>query len=194
MRPMFYFSQIRHPSEQRSPSQSASTNQQLLPPPTAIAPPTSNSALSSSSSSHSHHSQQQQQQQQAALLAASQMLASSGMYPQELLTGGLLPYSHYYGPLPGASYYVDPRLMHDFATAANNEQIKHLRSTRHLPHSPPEPSNYSSQSSKRHSHENIGIEKQRLRRFFFSLTPIFRTYPISNKRLCHTDLAYTEFK
>ena len=149
---MFYFSQTRHPSEQRSPSQPSSASQQLLPPPTAIAPPTSNP----------HHSQQQQQQQQqqAVLLAASQMLASSGMYPQELLNSGLLPYSHYYGPLSGASYYVDPRLMHDFASAANSEQLKHLRSTRHLPHSPPDPSSFSSQSSKRHSHENIGNEKQ----------------------------------
>lgn len=148
---MFYFRPIRHPSEQRSPSQSSSASQQLLPPPTAIVPPSSNS-------SHSHHSQQQQQ---AVLLAASQMLASSGMYPQDLLNSGLLPYSHYYGPMPGAPYYVDPRLMHDLASAAavNNEQLKHLRSTRHLPHSPPSPSAYSSQSSKRHSHENIGTIK-----------------------------------
>jgi hypothetical protein len=157
----FYFSQIRHPSEQRSPSQSSSSNQQLLPPPTAIAPPTSNPSLSSSS--HPHHSQQQQ----AVLLAASQMLASSGMYPQELLNSGLLPYSHYYGSLPGANYYVDPRLMHDFTTATNNEQLKNLRSNRHLPHSPPDPSNYSSQSSKRHSHENIGITKNDLIKLYF---------------------------
>jgi hypothetical protein len=166
MQRILYFSQSRHPSEQRSPSQlsSSSTNQQLLPPPTAIAPPTSNSSIqSSSSSSHPHHSQQQQQQQQqqAVLLAASQMLASSGMYPQELLTSGLLPYSHYYGSLPGASFYVDPRLMHDYTTVANNEQLKNLRSNRHHPHtsthSPPDPSTYSTQSSsKRHLHENIG--------------------------------------
>jgi hypothetical protein len=155
---VYYFRQSRHPSEQRSPSQSssASTNQQLLPPPTAIVPPTSNPSIQSSS--HSHHSQQQQQQQQAVLLAASQMLASSGMYPQELLNSGLLPYSHYYGSLPGASFYVDPRLMHDFT----NEQLKTLRSNRHLPHtsthSPPDPSTYSTQSSKRHSHENIGTK------------------------------------
>lgn len=145
---MLYSRPIRHPSEQRSPSQPSSTSQQLLPPPTAIIPSTSNS----------HHSQQQQQQ--AVLLAASQMLASSGMYPQELLNSGLLPYPHYYGPIPGAPYYVDPRLMHDLASAAavNNEQLKHLRPTRHLPHSPPSPSTYSSQSSKRHSHENIGTK------------------------------------
>jgi hypothetical protein len=153
---VYYFRQSRHPSEQRSPSQSSSSSatQQLLPPPTAIVPPTSNPSIQSSS--HSHHSQQQQQ---AVLLAASQMLASSGMYPQELLNSGLLPYSHYYGSLPGASFYVDPRLMHDF----NNEQLKTtLRSNRHLPHtsnhSPPDPSTYSTQSSKRHSHENIGAK------------------------------------
>jgi hypothetical protein len=162
MKPMFYYSQIRHPNEQRSPSQSSSANQQLLPPPTAIAPPSSNPSLSSSS--HPHHSPQQQ----AVLLAASQMLASSGMYPQELLTSGLLPYSHYYGSLPGASFYVDPRLMHDFTTATNNEQLKNLRSNRHLPHSPPDPSAYSSQSSKRHSHENIGITtKERLNSIYY---------------------------
>jgi hypothetical protein len=152
MQHIFYFSQTRHPSEQRSPSQSSTTNQQLLPPPTAIAPPTSNP--SHPSATHSHHSQQQQ----AVLLAATQMLASSGMYPQDLLTSGLLPYSHYYGSLPGASFYVDPRLMHDFTTAANNEQFKNLRTNRHIPHSPPDPSTYSTQSSKRHAHENIGIE------------------------------------
>jgi hypothetical protein len=152
MHHLFYYSQSRHPSEQRSPSHSSSTanNQQLLPPPTAIVPPSSNPSIQSSS--HSHHSQQQQ----AAILAASQILASSGMYPQELLTSGLLPYPHYYGSLPGASFYMDSRLMHDFATVANNEQLKNLRSNRHLPHSPPDPSTYSNQSSKRHSHENIG--------------------------------------
>lgn len=130
-----YSRQTRHPTEQRSPSQ------QLLPPPTAIVPP------SSSSSSHS--------QQQAALLAASQILASSGMYPQDLLNSGLLPYSHYYGSLPGNSFYVDPRLMHEFNSATNNEQLKNLRANRHLPsaHSPPEPSAY---SAKRHSLENLG--------------------------------------
>ena len=158
MQRILYFSQSRHPSEQRSPSQPSSNTQQLLPPPTAIVPPPSNSSIQSSSSSavHSHHSQQQQ----AALLAASQILASSGMHPQELLASGLLPYPHYYNSLPGASFYVDPRLMHDFTAAANNEQLKNLRTNRHLPyaptHSPPEPSTYSSQSSKRHPHENIG--------------------------------------
>jgi hypothetical protein len=156
MQHKFYFSQSRHPSEQRSPSQSASSNQQLLPPPTAIVPPTSNP--SGQSSSHPHHSQQQ-----AALLAASQLLASSGMYSQELLASGLLPYSPYYGSLPGAPFFMDPRLMHEFAAAANNEQLKNLRTTRHHPyvsaHSPPEPSSaYASQSSKRHPHETNGKE------------------------------------
>ena len=139
-----YYRQTRHPSEQRSPSQtSSSSSQQLLPPPTAIVPP-------SSSSSSSHHSQQQ-----AALLAASQILASSGMYPQDLLNSGLLPYSHYYGSLPGNSFYDDPRLMHEFNSATNNAQLKNLRANRHLPstHSPPDPSAY---SSKRHSLENLG--------------------------------------
>jgi len=155
MQHILYFSQSRHPSEQRSPSQSSSNTQQVLPPPTAIVPATSNSSLQSSSS-HSHHSQQQQ----AALLAASQILASSGMHPQELLASGLLPYPHYYNSLPSTSFYADPRLMHDFTTVANNEQLKNLRTNRHLPyaptHSPPEPSPYSTQSSKRHPHENIG--------------------------------------
>lgn len=165
MQRIMYFSQSRHPSEQRSPTQSSSsssTNQQLHPP------PTSNPSIQSSS--HSHHSQQQQQQQQAVLLAASQMLASSGMYQQELMNSGLLPYSHYYNSLPGASFYVDPRLMHDFNTVNNNEQLKNIRSNRHLPHtsthSPPEPSTYSTQSSKRHSHENIGITQKNI--FFFN--------------------------
>jgi hypothetical protein len=181
MHAVYYFSQSRHPSEQRSPSQSSSSSatQQLLPPPTAIVPPTSNSSIQSSA--HSHHSQQQQQQQQAVLLAASQMLASSGMYPQELLNSGLLSYPHYYGSLPGASFYVDPRLVHDFT----NEQLKNLRSNRHIPphtstHSPPDPSTYSSQSSKRHSHENIGTKKQ-IKVVSFKFISIFRTYEISYK-------------
>ncbi|CAF0926148.1 unnamed protein product [Adineta ricciae] len=150
--------QTRHPSEQRSPSQSStssiSNTHQLLPPPTAIHPTASNPSLQSSPSAHSQHTQQQQ----AALLAASQILASSGMHPQELLASGLLPYPHYYNSIPGASFYVDPRLMHDFTAAANSEQLKSLRTSRHPPygstHSPPEPSAYLSQSSKRHPHEN----------------------------------------
>ena len=158
---MLYCRQTRHPSEQRSPSQSStssiSNTQQLLPPPTAIHPTASNPSLQSSpAAAHSQHTQQQQ----AALLAASQILASSGMHPQELLASGLLPYPHYYNSIPGASFYVDPRLMHDFTAAANNEQLKNLRTSRHPPygstHSPPEPSAYLSQSSKRHPHENFG--------------------------------------
>jgi hypothetical protein len=98
------------------------------------------------------------------------MLASSGMYPQELLTSGLIPYPHYYNSLPGASFYVDPRLMRDFPTVTNNEQLKNLRTNRHIPHSPPDPSTYSSQ--KRHSHENI--EHMRYPTNDYS-TPIWRT-------------------
>ncbi|CAF0787976.1 unnamed protein product [Rotaria sordida] len=166
--------QSRHPSEQRSPSQSSSNNQQLLPPPTAIVPSTSNPSIQSSSHS--------QQQQQAALLAASHILASSGVYPQELLTGGLLPYPHYYNSLPGASFYIDPRLMHDLTTVANNEQLKNLRTNRHLSqastqHSPPDPSTYSTQSSKRHSYENI--EHTRYSTGDYA-TPIWRTQNLNS--------------
>lgn len=145
-----FSSQSRHASEQRSPSQPtsvASNNQQLLPPPTAIAPPTSNPSIQSSPHS-----------QQAALLA-SQILASSGVYTQDLLSSGLLPYSHYYGSMPGASFYLDPRLMHELNAVANNDQIKNLHANRHRTHasthSPPDPSVYSNQS-KRHPLENIG--------------------------------------
>jgi len=98
-------------------------SQPLLPPPTAIAPPTSNPSVQSSS--HSHHSQQQ------AALLASQLFASTGVYPQDLIASGLLPYAaSYYGSLPTSSPFLfDPRLMHEYATAAaaaNNEQLKGL--------------------------------------------------------------------
>jgi hypothetical protein len=95
--------------------------QTLLPPPTTIAPLTSNPSVQQSP--HSHHSQQQ-----AALLAAQQLLASSGVYPQDLIASGLLPYTSYYGSLPAnAPFLFDPRLMHEYATvAANNEQLKGL--------------------------------------------------------------------
>ena len=94
--------------------------QTLLPPPATIAPPTSNPSVQQSS--HQHHSQQ------AALLAASQLLASSGVYPQDLIASGLLPYAPYYSSLPtNAPFLFDPRLMHEYATAAaNNEQLKGL--------------------------------------------------------------------
>ena len=79
------------------------------------------------------------------------------MYSQEFLANSILPYSSYYGSLPGAPFLLDPRLMHELA-AANNEQLKNLRATRHpaahgSTHSPPDmpPS-----ATKRHSHENIG--------------------------------------
>ena len=48
------------------------------------------------------------------------------MYAQELLNSGILPYAPYYGALPpGAPFLLDPRLMHEYAAAAaNNEQMK----------------------------------------------------------------------
>lgn len=96
--------------------------QQLLPPPTAIA--TSNSNSSVPPSPHHH-------QQQAALLAASQLLAS-GVYPQELLSSGLIPYPSYYGSsATNPQFLFDQRLMHEYANAAaaaaNNEQLKGMQ-------------------------------------------------------------------
>jgi hypothetical protein len=55
------------------------------------------------------------------------LLASSGVYPQDLIASGLLPYASYYGSLPASSPFLfDPRLMHEYAAAANNEQLKGL--------------------------------------------------------------------
>jgi hypothetical protein len=131
----------------------------LLPPPSAIVPPTSNSSVQAS-----HHSQQQ------AALLAQQLFATQGVYPQDLIASGLLPYAPYYGSLPNTSPFLfDPRLMHEYATAAaNNEQLKAeqhkaaLRLSRQHHHHPPPPPvtgrsppdpTYSNQSSKRHSHD-----------------------------------------
>lgn len=105
--------------DQRPPTQaSPSMNQPLLPPPTTIGPPSSSSSLQSSP--HSHHTSQQ-----AALIAATQLLATNGVRPQDLLVSGFLPYPSYYGalPTPPALLY-DPRYMHDYATAANSDQLK----------------------------------------------------------------------
>ena len=112
--------------------------------------------------SSNHPQPTQQQQQQAALVAASQLLASSGMYSQELLASGLLQYSPYYNSLVNAPFFLEPRLMHELAAAAaNNEQMKNLRPSRHpahaANHSPPElPNPYPNQATKRQSHENLG--------------------------------------
>lgn len=48
------------------------------------------------------------------------------MYTQDILNSGLLPYAPYYGALPpGTPFLIDPRLMHEYAAAAaNNEQMK----------------------------------------------------------------------
>lgn len=164
-----------------------SNNYQLLPPPAAIVPPTSNPSVQSSAHS-----------QQAALLAASQLLASSGVYPQELLASGLLPYPHYYRSLPGAPFYMDPHLMHDLTTAANNEQLKNLRSNRHLSHvsghSPPETSTYPTQSSKRLSHEGLG-KKRKDRIDVYSIEIfIFRTCEVSIGRLSDIHMAHTQYE
>lgn len=113
------FSQHRSGAEQVSPSQiSPSMGQSLLPPPSAIAPPTGNPPVPQSP--HTHHSQQ------AALIAASQLLASSG-YGPDLLASGLLPYAPYYGSSQSnAQFLFDARLMHEYANAANSEQMKGL--------------------------------------------------------------------
>jgi hypothetical protein len=94
------------------------------------------------------------------------------MYSQELLASGLLPYASYYNSLAtGAPYFIDQRLMHEYAAATNNEQLKSLaeqhkvamRMNRHRLHpsgvpgqSPTDPS-YPTHAAKRHTHENIGI-------------------------------------
>jgi hypothetical protein len=153
------------------------------------------------SSAHVHPSQQQ-----AAILAASQLLASSGMYSQELLASGLLPYSPYYGSLPGAPFFIDPRVMQEFAAAAaNSEQIKNSRSNRphaHASaHSPPDQSTspYPTQSSKRHPHESIGrtlieslgpcsvslLEHMRYPTSEYA-TPIWRTQNLNSAQQMHS--------
>lgn len=95
-------------------------NQQLLPPPAVITPLNSNPSIPPS-----HHSQQQ-----AALLTAQQILASQGVYTQDLIANGLFPYASYHGSLPTAasSFLMDPRFMHEYASsaAANSEQFKGL--------------------------------------------------------------------
>jgi hypothetical protein len=152
-----YFSQHRSP-----PQPSPSLSQQLLPPPAAIVPPTSNPSVQPS-----HHSQQQ------AALLAQQLFGTQGVYPQDLIASGILPYASYYGSLPNtAPYLFDTRFMHEYANAAaaSNEQLKAehhkaaMRLSRQHHHQPPPPPPsvtgrsppdpiYSSQSSKRHSHD-----------------------------------------
>ncbi|CAF4024670.1 unnamed protein product, partial [Rotaria magnacalcarata] len=119
--------QHRGGSEQVSPSQiSPPMGQSLLPPPATIAAPGSNAPVPSSPHHHA---------QQAAMITASQLLASSGVYPQDLLSNSLLPYASYYGSSPSnAPFLFDPRFMHEFATAAaNNEQLK-VHNHHKLPH------------------------------------------------------------
>lgn len=108
-------------SPHRSPPRSSpSMNQQLLPPPAVITQMSSNPSIPSS-----HHSQQQ-----AALLTAQQILASQGVYPQDLIASGLFPYASYHGSLPTAPspFLLDPRFMHEYASSAvaNSEQFKGL--------------------------------------------------------------------
>ena len=93
---------------------SSPINSASLPPPAAIVSSASNPSVPSAA--HPHHAQ----------VASNFLPTSSGMYAQELLTSGLLPFAQYYGSLPpGAQFLFDPRAMRDYAVAtANSEQMK----------------------------------------------------------------------